>query len=408
MIGRHKKVIENYFFMTALQVINSLFYIIIYPYLIKNLGAHSYGQYIYGLTVITYFIYLINFGFDLPATKAVAQSADNKDIESLIFSSVLLAKIYLLIISAVILLILLLTIPFLRSQYTLYLILFLQVINFVLFPTWYFQGKQRMKVVTIIQVLFKLISLPFIFIYVRSNEDIIALAIITSLSMLFGGLAAFIIVTCIDKVRIRNVSFNEIKARYREGTPFFLSTLVSTVKEQGVLILVGAFLGMRDVAIYDLANKIVTIPRTIVMSINGALFPKVVTEHNTRTIRKIIIYEFVIGIAVIGLIITFGHWVILLLGGAEMSAAYPLAIILSITVLSWLIVGAIINFLFIPEKKYYLVTINQFVALAAVVVFICAGFYFQINTYILTGSLAFSGIAEIIFCMYQVRKYRLL
>ena len=37
------KVVENYFFMTALQIISSAFGVLIYPYLIRVLGAESYG-----------------------------------------------------------------------------------------------------------------------------------------------------------------------------------------------------------------------------------------------------------------------------------------------------------------------------------------------------------------------------
>ena len=33
---------------------------------------------------------------------------------------------------------------------------------------------------------------------------------------------------------------------------------------------------MKEVAIYDLANKIVMVPRTIFMSVNAAIFPKLI------------------------------------------------------------------------------------------------------------------------------------
>ena len=85
--------------MTVLQVINSLFYILIYPYLIRVLGAEAYGLYIYALSVVTYFIYLINFGFDLPGVKAVAQNALDRNKLEKIFASIFTAKLYLLCLS---------------------------------------------------------------------------------------------------------------------------------------------------------------------------------------------------------------------------------------------------------------------------------------------------------------------
>ena len=408
LFDRHKKVVENYFFMTVLQIINSLFYVLIYPYLIRTLGAESYGLYIYALSIVTYFIFIINFGFDLPATKAVAQEKDNTTAISNVLSCIFTAKIYLLFVSVLIFSILLITIPFLKEHYLLFVIVFGQTINFALFPTYYYQGMQKMKTATIIQVIFKLLSLPFIFVLVKSSNDLSGFAIITTTTMIIGGLVAFLMVVLVDKLNIRWVSFLELKKWFKEAFPFFLSNSVGTLKEQGIPIIVGAFFGMRDVAIYDLANKLIIIPRTVLMSLNAALFPKIVMDNNKATIRKIIKYEFLIGFAVIALIIAFGYWVILFLGGEMMTDAYPLAIVLSVTVLSWLVVGAIISFLFIPNHKYYLVTINQIIALAAVAVFILLGFSIKISIFVLVGALAFSGIVEIIFCLYQTKKYKLL
>ena len=408
LFNRHKKVVENYFFMTVLQVINSLFYVMIYPYLIRTLGAESYGLYIYALSIVTYFIFIVNFGFDLPATKAVAQENDNPTAIANVLSCIFTAKIYMLVVSVLIFSILLITVPFLREHYLLFIIVFGQTINFALFPSYYYQGTQKMKTATIIQVVFKLLSLPFIFVLVKSSSDLSVFAIISTSTMIIGGLVAILMVVFVDKLNIRWVSFLELKKWFKEAFPFFLSNSVGTIKEQGITIIIGAFFGMRDVAIYDLASKLIIIPRTILMSLNAALFPKIVIENNKATIQKIIKYEFLIGLSVIGLIAAFGYWVILFLGGEMMTDAYPLAIVLSVTVLSWLVVGAIISFLFIPNHKYYLVTINQIIALAAVAVFILLGFSIKISVFVLVGALAFSGIAEIIFCLYQTKKYKFL
>ena len=44
LIDNNKVVIENYFFMTILQILNSVFYLFIYPFLIKTLGAETLIQ----------------------------------------------------------------------------------------------------------------------------------------------------------------------------------------------------------------------------------------------------------------------------------------------------------------------------------------------------------------------------
>lgn len=393
--------------MTVLQVINSLFFILIYPYLIRTLGAESYGLYIYTLSIVTYFIFIVNFGFDLPAAKAVALNKDDKTAISHILSCIFTAKIYLQLASLIIFAILLVTVPFLRSHSLLFIIVFSQTINFTLFPTWYYQGIQKMKTATIIQVILKLISLPLILFLVKSPQDLSSFAVITSGTTVVGGAVAMMMVIFVDKMQLRWAGVSELKKWFREAFPFFLSNSVGTLKEVGIPIIVGVFFGMRDVAIYDLANKIIIIPRTILMSVNSALFPKIVVENNIKTIKKIIKYEFIVGLMVIILIIAFGYGVVLFLGGKTMTDSYPLAIILSVTILSWLVVGAIISFIFIPNNKYYLVTINQIIALVSVGLFILIGFTIKISIFVLVGALAFSGIVEIIYCLYQTKKLKL-
>ena len=95
LLKNNKTIVENYFFMTILQILNSLFYLLIYPFLIRTLGVESYGLYIFAMSIVTYFITFVNFGFEMPAVKIIAQNPDDKLIKSKTLSEVLSAKIYL-------------------------------------------------------------------------------------------------------------------------------------------------------------------------------------------------------------------------------------------------------------------------------------------------------------------------
>jgi PST family polysaccharide transporter len=88
--------------MTVIKFLNSFFYLLIYPFLIGNLGAENYGLFIFATSTATYFQAFISFGFDFPAVKQVALEPDNINAKSDIVSSVLSAKIFLFFISIVI------------------------------------------------------------------------------------------------------------------------------------------------------------------------------------------------------------------------------------------------------------------------------------------------------------------
>jgi polysaccharide transporter, PST family len=408
IVFRNTKVIENYFFMTALQIISSLFGILIYPYLIRVLGASSYGLYVFSLSITTYFIGFISFGFNFPAVKAIAQNKNNLQVKTAVISSILTAKTYLALISTLIFFILLYSIPFMRENKLIITVSYLQIIGEVLFPQWYFQGIQKMKIVTYIQLGIRLLSLPFIFIFIKSPADCWIYALITALSVIFGGMLSIFYIQRHDNVTIRFVSISSLKNYFRDAMPFFWSSSVGTIKQESVTIIIGSFFGMRDVALYDLANKLIIIPRMLTTSINGALFPKIIENTTKSVIKKIIRYETLLGFAVIACIILFGRFAILLLGGAPMLGSYPMAIILSVTILVWLVVGCYISFIFVPANRYYLVTRNQLVAFISFFLFCIPSVLLFHNILTIVVALTLSGLCEIIYCNYQIKKHNLL
>lgn len=402
------KVVENYFFMTALQIISSAFGVLIYPYLIRVLGAESYGLYVFAVATASYFVGIVSFGFSFPGVKAIAQNKDNLQIKSAVVSSVFTSKILLGIVSLVIFIGLLLTVPLLKDHKGLFLIVYAQILSEIFFPIWYFQGVQKMKIVTYFQLAFRILSLPFIFILVRSTDDLLQYAFIATLSVVLPAVALYVYLIRRENLTIRLQPISKLKTYFKEATPFFWSSTAGTIKQESITIIIGAFFGMKDVALYDLANKLIMLPRMLTMSINTALFPKVIEDIKTETIKKIEKYETMIGLAVVLFVVVFGYWIIWLLGGKEMTGAYPLAIVLSFTVLTWLVVGCYINFVFVPQNKYYFVTRNQIVALISFVVICVPALFFSSGIMTVVVALTLSGFSEIAYSKYLIRKNKLL
>ena len=401
------KVVENYAFMTILQVLNICFYLLIYPFLIRVLGAESYGLYAYALAVVTLFITFVSFGFDLPAAKKIAENAGNKEVLSQVLSEVTATKILLEIVALVIYACLFLLSSKMRENALLFAIVFAQTITNIVFPQWYFQGVQRMRVVTYIQVALKLATLPLIFWLLRSPDDCWIYALIVSASSVTGGLIAWLIVRFKDGLKINRVPFATVWRAVKETAPFFLTNATSILKEQGVVLLSGQFLGMSDVAIYDLANKIIVIPRTIFSKLNDALYPKMMAQPSPARRKKILIGEIAVGMGAIALIAAFGYWAVLILGGKAMLASYPVSVILSVTILTWLVAGALIDFYIIPSGKVYYITVNQIIAMSVTFLIAGVGLYFFHSVYALAASLAVAGLVEIAYCSFVVIKNKM-
>jgi len=407
-IKNNSKVIENYFFMTAIQLINSAFGILIYPFIIRLLGPESYGLYIFALSISSYFTMFISFGFSFPAVKQIIENKNDQQAKNEIISSILTAKLYLLLISTPIFILLLFSISIMRNNWILFSICYLQIFGEVLSLFWYFQSIQKMKIITYIQLSLKLISLPFIFLFVKKHSDSCIYAAIISASVVLGGVFSVLYILIKEHYQFKFQSFKSLKHFFKDALPFFWSNSTEAIKQESVTIIIGTFLGMKDVALYDLANKIIIFPRMLISSINIALFPKIIEHAKKDVIKRILRYETLIGLLAIVLVAIFGNWVILLLGGKTMLESYPIAVILSITILVWLIVGSYISFVFVPSKNYYFVTHNQFVALISFILFCIPAVLIFHNVIAIVSALTLSGLCEIIYCKYIISRNKLL
>jgi PST family polysaccharide transporter len=404
----HNKVAENYFSMTFLQGANLLIGLLLYPYLIRVLGKEAYGTYIFAFSIISFFIMFVSFGFDIPALKQVALHPNDLSVKRKIVSAVFTGKLLFLGLAIVVFSILLHILPVMQKNTLLYLVIFALVLPEILFPVWYFQATQNMKVVTIIQIGIRLLSIPLFFIFIKSPADLLIYAAILSIAPVLGAILAIVYLKKKDNIGLRIVNPKEFKSLFWDSVPFFMTYIFGSLKKEAVTLVIGSFFGMSDVAIYDLANKIITIPRLLTQKINDAIFPKIVGNATSEKVKKIISYETILSLFVIAAIILFGYWAVLLLGGKTMLSAYPLAVILSGIIFSWLRISSYLNFVFVPKGKYIFVTKNQAVGLISFLILGGMSLFIYKSIFIVVAAYVLSSLVEILYCKYLINKYKLL
>jgi len=261
-----------------------------------------------------------------------------------------------------------------------------------------------MKTVTYINLTLRLLTIPLIIWLIRSPQDIMSYALIVMISIVAGTLVAYICLLA-DGIRWQRVSAIEAKQLIRDATPFFATSLTGSLKSLSIKAIIKHFFGIGDVAIYDLAEKIITIPRFFTQNINSALFPEVIANAIPSRVQRILKYERIIGASFAVIIALLSYPAVILLGGQQMLGAIPITILLSGTIYTYLVVGAYLNFLFIPANRYYAITLNQIVALISCVSLACLGLLVWKDITMVALGLALSGFIEILFCRYYATSY---
>ena len=393
----NKKVVENYFFMTLLLVLNSFFGLLIYPYIIRTLGAEAYGTYIFASTVVNYFICFIGFGFDMYGVRLIAENPFSIEAKSKVLSIIFTTKLYLEAISLIFALVAVFIFPILRAYFWVYIVCFATTLLNIFFPIWYFQGMQKMRGVSYIQLLFKLLSLPFIFIWVKTPDDLLLFTIIMTCSSLLGAFYAFVHLLVFEKLKITLVSIKDSLVYLKESQYFFYTNFLNMMKIQTINLIIGTRYTMTDLALYDLANKIVSIPLMLISNINNALFPKVVSNFNSILIRKILLIERIIGVLAILSVVVLGKIIIQILAGEEMLGAYWIAVILSFTIFAFLQTSCYIGLILIPNRKDSYVLKDLIFSFSTLFIFTLLGMLFSKSILVLPIAFSLAGLAELLY-----------
>ena len=89
---------------------------------------------------------------------------------------------------------------------------------------------------------------------------------------------------------------------------------------------------MDEVAIYDLAQKLIDLSKVPFALLNQAIYPNVARNKNMKIVSESIKYSIIIGLAITLFLILFRTPIVLLLGGKELLMAGFIIIILSPTI----------------------------------------------------------------------------
>lgn len=320
-IGRNRVVLSNFGYLSALQLVTVLLPLATYPYLIRILGAELWGKVVLAQTIVGYFVIFLNFGFDISATKEVAVNRDNKEKLSEVISSVFIIKTFFLVASAAILIIMIALIPAIRKELWLYIFSFGLCINEWIFPIWYFQGIERMKYITYINLISKVIFFLLIFLVIKAKDDYLFVPLLNGTGALIGGLVSIWVVFGNHKIQFKVPKLKNLVPIIKESFPLFTSKAIISVKDRFNVIFIGVLLGNAEIAFYDLGIKLVNLFSVFVDTVNKVIYPKIAREKRMGFLKKSIIVIFTIVLILVFVAQITLSKIVLFLGGHEMLGA---------------------------------------------------------------------------------------
>lgn len=268
-----RTVAGNFVWLSLLQVASYVFPLITMPYLARVIGVEGFGKIAFAMAVMVWIQTIADWGFNLTATRDVAQNRDDANKVSEIFSNVLWARCLLMGLSFVVLLLLIVAIPTFRENWEVLLVSFLIIPGHILFPDWFFQAIEKMKYITVLNVLTKLIFTLAIFVFIKEPGDYILQPLLSALGFAVSGVIALYIILRRWGYKLYAPKFGTIIETIRSSTDVFINNLAPNLYNSLSVVLLGIFSGGIANGIYDGANKFINIVCNILNALTRAFFP---------------------------------------------------------------------------------------------------------------------------------------
>ena len=301
---KKKRLVENYLSLSVLQTANYLLPLITLPYLTRVLGVEKFGLVMFASALIKYFMLLTDYGFNLSATREIAVHRTDIRKVSEIFWSVITIKTVILSIGFGLLALLVFSFEKFRVDWALYFLAYGMVIGQAYFPIWFFQGMEKMKYITVLNITAKLIFTVLIFVVVRESSDYIYVLLINSIGFVVAGFVSFWIVLRHFKIRL---VFPPVRIAYgylKDSTQFFLSQASVMACTTSNTFALGIFVNNQAVAYYAAAEQLYKAMQGVFAPIVDALYPYMAKERNIK-LYKGIYYGALVGVLIVSMVAIF-------------------------------------------------------------------------------------------------------
>lgn len=280
-----KRIVKNYFYNTAYQILIVLTPLITAPYIARVLGVTAVSQVNYVYSILTYFVLFGTAGSSLYGQREIAYYQSDPVKRSTVFKEILTLRIILVSIS---ILVYFATCVTFGKYRTLYLLMIFELIAAMFDVSWLFQGLEDFKKTVIRNVIVKLFGIALLFIFVKSPADVNKYSICFTLPTLIGNLSLW---AYLPKVVVKSpFVFSELKKYFKPMLALFLPQVATDVYTVLDKTMIGVFApNFDDVGYYTYSQHIVKMLLQLITSLGIVALPAMAnafSEKRTADIEK--------------------------------------------------------------------------------------------------------------------------
>lgn len=257
------------------QGFNLITPLLVVPYIVSICGEAGYGKIGVGMALAFFIMVFVDYGSEIVGVKNVAINRDNQIELERIFTTTYAAKLIILLLMLALSAIIFCLIPYFSSEKTLFFFSLSMVIGQYLNPTWFLQGVENFKWITILNILSKLIYLAGVFLFISKSEDYIYANLIWGIGMFtaYG-------ITCVYIISKYSISFSNLKKyqvmqMLKENFSIFSSQIFVSLQMYSPIVLISFFGGNAMAGQYKIIDQIIVIFKTYILLFFNFVYPRI-------------------------------------------------------------------------------------------------------------------------------------
>jgi len=244
------------------QAINLLSPLLVIPYIVFICGEEGLGKAGVGFSFALIAIVLVDYGSYINGTKDISINHNDNAVLEDKFTTIYLSKLLLLAVVTLISILIIVSLPFFqKDKLQLLLSLFIVVGQFIN-PTWFFQGIQNFKWISIINILSKAIYLVLVFLFIKKAEDYIYINLFLGIGSIIASALGFIWIYTQFSFSFKKASIAKAIDLIKNEFSLTISQLFFSFYQYAPIMLISYFCGNFVAGQYRIIDQVIMIFRT--------------------------------------------------------------------------------------------------------------------------------------------------
>lgn len=264
---------KNFAWLSLLQIASYAFPLITMPYLARVIGVNGYGKIAFAAAVIVWLQTITNWGFQYTSTRDISRNREDRTKVSVILSNTIWASTLIMIACAIILLLLCFIVPKFKENGLVLFMTFLMLPGHILFPEWFFQALERMKYITLLNLISRVLFTIFIFIFIKEASQYWVQPLLISLGYIFSGIIASYFIFKRWGYRLYKPDLNDILIYIKKSTDVFINEIAPNFYNSLSVIILGFLWGPGANGLLDVGTKFSSLGTQLTNVVSRTFFP---------------------------------------------------------------------------------------------------------------------------------------